>query len=145
MEVIVFFFFFQAEDGIRDLTVTGVQTCALPIFRARDALEDAIVGHEGHEQVDVVGVPAGLEERSQILRGHHALSSTRRIAPETTRRQFPIHQAIASRDTMYGADAEPTPIRPRARLARYWILRYPLHRPDRGADGPREGLSPLYR
>src|SRR2546430_2937029 len=29
--IIVFFFFFQAEDGIRDLTVTGVQTCALPI------------------------------------------------------------------------------------------------------------------
>src|SRR5688572_27666411 len=27
-----FYFFFQAEDGIRDLTVTGVQTCALPIF-----------------------------------------------------------------------------------------------------------------
>src|SRR5256886_17255909 len=26
-----YFFFFQAEDGIRDLTVTGVQTCALPI------------------------------------------------------------------------------------------------------------------
>src|SRR2546430_3641687 len=28
---LLFFFFFQAEDGIRDLTVTGVQTCALPI------------------------------------------------------------------------------------------------------------------
>src|SRR5207248_11208179 len=28
----LFFFFFQAEDGIRDRTVTGVQTCALPIF-----------------------------------------------------------------------------------------------------------------
>src|SRR2546428_5586974 len=28
----IFFFFFQAEDGIRDLIVTGVQTCALPIF-----------------------------------------------------------------------------------------------------------------
>src|SRR2546429_3508041 len=28
----VFFFFFQAEDGIRDVAVTGVQTCALPIF-----------------------------------------------------------------------------------------------------------------
>src|SRR2546430_13758538 len=28
---VCFFFFFQAEDGIRDLTVTGVQTCALPI------------------------------------------------------------------------------------------------------------------
>src|SRR3989475_13199204 len=30
--IIFFFFFFQAEDGIRDLTVTGVQTCALPIW-----------------------------------------------------------------------------------------------------------------
>src|SRR2546430_6566994 len=29
--IFCFFFFFQAEDGIRDLTVTGVQTCALPI------------------------------------------------------------------------------------------------------------------
>src|SRR5215217_2293427 len=27
-----FFFFFQAEDGIRDIGVTGVQTCALPIY-----------------------------------------------------------------------------------------------------------------
>src|SRR2546430_16873053 len=31
----MFFFFFQAEDGIRDLTVTGVQTCALPILGQR--------------------------------------------------------------------------------------------------------------
>src|SRR2546430_12957507 len=31
MNVCYIFFFFQAEDGIRDLTVTGVQTCALPI------------------------------------------------------------------------------------------------------------------
>src|SRR2546430_10655814 len=30
--VFICFFFFQAEDGIRDLTVTGVQTCALPIY-----------------------------------------------------------------------------------------------------------------
>src|SRR5688572_32449646 len=36
---IIFCFFFQAEDGIRDLTVTGVQTCALPIspIQGRDA------------------------------------------------------------------------------------------------------------
>src|SRR5437867_6067814 len=33
------FFFFQAEDGIRDRTVTGVQTCALPISRAHNAPE----------------------------------------------------------------------------------------------------------
>src|SRR2546429_5052921 len=31
--MIFFFFFFQAEDGIRDVAVTGVQTCALPISR----------------------------------------------------------------------------------------------------------------
>src|SRR5438094_4280889 len=34
----VFFFFFQAEDGIRDRTVTGVQTCALPICAVVAAL-----------------------------------------------------------------------------------------------------------
>src|SRR5437762_4345612 len=32
-----FFFFFQAEDGIRDTSVTGVQTCALPIYGKRPA------------------------------------------------------------------------------------------------------------
>src|SRR5699024_11475622 len=30
--LLCFFFFFQAEDGIRDRNVTGVQTCALPIY-----------------------------------------------------------------------------------------------------------------
>src|SRR6266849_5174423 len=32
----IFFFFFQAEDGIRDPLVTGVQTCALPISRCQE-------------------------------------------------------------------------------------------------------------
>src|SRR2546426_10466676 len=32
MTLLFFFFFFQAEDGIRDYKVTGVQTCALPIW-----------------------------------------------------------------------------------------------------------------
>src|SRR5256884_3173629 len=32
----LFFFFFQAEDGIRDVAVTGVQTCALPISKSLD-------------------------------------------------------------------------------------------------------------
>src|SRR6266481_4367954 len=35
--MLFFFFFFQAEDGIRDGTVTGVQTCALPISPLREA------------------------------------------------------------------------------------------------------------
>src|SRR2546422_8145249 len=33
ISVSFFFFFFQAEDGIRDVAVTGVQTCALPIYQ----------------------------------------------------------------------------------------------------------------
>src|SRR2546430_5668992 len=37
-----FFFFFQAEDGIRDLTVTGVQTCALPIYLVNIVLHWAV-------------------------------------------------------------------------------------------------------
>src|SRR2546430_9206386 len=36
------YFFFQAEDGIRDLTVTGVQTCALPIWRGLERRQPAI-------------------------------------------------------------------------------------------------------
>src|ERR1039457_6463351 len=32
---LLFYFFFQAEDGIRDYKVTGVQTCALPIYGKR--------------------------------------------------------------------------------------------------------------
>src|SRR2546430_8257018 len=44
------FFFFQAEDGIRDLTVTGVQTCALPIFERVRAdfpiLRENVRGHQ---------------------------------------------------------------------------------------------------
>src|SRR3989454_12784302 len=38
MYLLFFFFFFQAEDGIRDYKVTGVQTCALPIYRKRQRL-----------------------------------------------------------------------------------------------------------
>src|SRR5688500_20203401 len=37
-------FFFQAEDGIRDYKVTGVQTCALPIFRVDPRILDSYVG-----------------------------------------------------------------------------------------------------
>src|SRR6266498_5330596 len=38
--MILFFFFFQAEDGIRDADVTGVQTCALPILELASDKEE---------------------------------------------------------------------------------------------------------
>src|SRR5437762_3960727 len=39
---LVFFFFFQAEDGIRDTSVTGVQTCALPISSEAEGRADEV-------------------------------------------------------------------------------------------------------
>src|SRR2546430_7103453 len=47
-DILYYFFFFQAEDGIRDLTVTGVQTCALPIaylFVGVDPTASSTAGH----------------------------------------------------------------------------------------------------
>src|SRR2546430_2837869 len=78
----VFFFFFQAEDGIRDLTVTGVQTCALPISR-RDARrrarqrpggsrERARAGRACGAQRDAMTAPRlrpGLVVVEQVYRG----------------------------------------------------------------------------
>src|SRR2546430_6354988 len=48
INMILFFFFFQAEDGIRDLTVTGVQTCALPISREQPVDSPARGVHRTH-------------------------------------------------------------------------------------------------
>src|SRR5256886_11204206 len=60
--VSVVFFFFQAEDGIRDLTVTGVQTCALPIYRSGGPF----VGPAGRE-LDKGLQAAGIDRRDLYL------------------------------------------------------------------------------
>src|SRR5688572_31092359 len=52
-------FFFQAEDSIRDLTVTGVQTCALPILIATNP--DRTCPVEGGEIPDCAGMIAAVE------------------------------------------------------------------------------------
>ena len=44
--VFLFYFFFQAEDGIRDIGVTGVQTCALPILRINSCWENCFFSRE---------------------------------------------------------------------------------------------------
>src|SRR5262249_59893313 len=63
-----FFFFFQAEDGIRDWSVTGVQTCALPISpelarMANDALAELCVRHGDRFPAFVAALPVRSEER----------------------------------------------------------------------------------
>src|SRR5229473_4063717 len=52
MVIFLFFFFFQAEDGIRDKLVTGVQTCALPIcFMLTEEAHHMFVGETGLSRV----------------------------------------------------------------------------------------------
>src|SRR5256886_10150028 len=79
------FFFFQAEDGIRDLTVTGVQTCALPIckpgvklFRdSKDALGIDLqrsywVGDRLSDVVPARALGAGTAHGILVATGHGA-------------------------------------------------------------------------
>src|SRR5215217_8514626 len=66
-----FFFFFQAEDGIRDIGVTGVQTCALPISAARHwrtvisrTAATALAQVCGESADPAIPEPAAAEERA---------------------------------------------------------------------------------
>src|SRR2546426_1476048 len=54
----LFFFFFQAEDGIRDYKVTGVQTCALPI----------LAGHHHHYERFAPQTPSGAADPATGIR-----------------------------------------------------------------------------
>ena len=77
-------FFFQAEDGIRDYDVTGVQTCALPIL---------YVGHGA-----VVGHSAGVPDAGAVVLGSclalaemQVRSEERRVGEECRSRLSPYH------------------------------------------------------
>src|SRR5438132_6403198 len=72
MALLFFYFFFQAEDGIRDHCVTGVQTCALPISSAalREATHVALgAALDEGELRSAVGAGA-----NEVLRGPGALT-----------------------------------------------------------------------
>src|SRR5256885_8790704 len=61
------FFFFQAEDGIRDYKVTGVQTCALPIsVNPNSVTVDASVGVMGSQAVTASNTGNAALNVSQI-------------------------------------------------------------------------------
>src|SRR2546430_5788210 len=96
-------FFFQAEDGIRDLTVTGVQTCALPI-----SMRGLVVALEDGEPVaatlvevgEVVGGAEEVEQEHQAYapkdqRPQHekpgSRSEERRVGKECRSRWSPYH------------------------------------------------------
>src|SRR5437762_7558593 len=90
-----FFFFFQAEDGIRDTSVTGVQTCALPILLApleevleRDPPRDRRVIEEERELEPARAPPAvGAARVHVVVDLLPRLHAQRTHAPRLVRRQ----------------------------------------------------------
>src|SRR5260370_27371341 len=95
-----FFFFFQAEDGIRDSSVTGVQTCALPIsLHKRNVLpfQNNYVlaplhrssGFQGHRQRIPLRCPEVLPNTS--IGRNTDRSEERRVGKECRSRWSPYH------------------------------------------------------
>src|SRR5690554_7321973 len=76
----LFFFFFQAEDGIRDADVTGVQTCALPISPSSSASRREILSPSP--------VPPYWREMAVLP---WARSEERRVGKECRSRGSPDH------------------------------------------------------
>src|SRR2546422_1377558 len=101
------FFFFQAEDGIRDVAVTGVQTCALPIFR-RHQSDFLPVGS------DVAPIPVELRgDRSVFVREayerddrtHGKAGNLSLLRPEA--RQEPNRGVVGSLPSVWGVPEPP--------------------------------------
>src|SRR5439155_5903755 len=87
------FFFFQAEDGIRDGHVTGVQTCALPIYAIEqlnaDPLDLIAADARGHRIARgcKIGVEEALRERTHGEPGNGlVLEHERAVANQRQRR-----------------------------------------------------------
>src|SRR5437867_9914365 len=107
------FFFFQAEDGIRDRTVTGVQTCALPI--SSGAFD--IVSHGGSENASPVPEclrddPAAAANGFQSYSGGTA--DLRGIAPQPL-----LHSNLHWSRKGYGHPHDASSRSPRARARRF--------------------------
>src|SRR2546421_6345008 len=97
---IFFFFFFQAEDGIRDLIVTGVQTCALPISQRRTSDADAPrpgrgephgTANERREREHDGGIERHHGTRTANVPATTIRSEERRVGKEGRSRWSPYH------------------------------------------------------
>src|SRR2546426_5920064 len=93
----VFFFFFQAEDGIRDYKVTGVQTCALPIYGSEFNPLKPQVTSLLEDWVDQMAtlfpspfVHVGMDETWELER-FAKRSEERRVGKECRSRWSPYH------------------------------------------------------
>src|SRR2546426_315372 len=89
-ENVLSFFFFQAEDGIRDYKVTGVQTCALPIFRTSPrGFAAAALLPPAHPHYAAHTGPSRTRDPMLLL--ECARSEERRVGKECRSRWSPYH------------------------------------------------------
>src|SRR5207244_7002604 len=94
LSLLCFFFFFQAEDGIRDDLVTGVQTCALPISCAADphnalwpARQSARPGHNEEHTDQACGVFDQRAHADEERAPEPSRSEERRVGKECRTRR----------------------------------------------------------
>src|SRR3712207_8714763 len=91
------FFFFQAEDGIRDIGVTGVQTCALPIFCRELIIDLSRCQHDRHPRVTSTSLAGSTPLRAADVEGSWdqysvaSRSEERRVGKECRSRWSPYH------------------------------------------------------
>src|SRR2546422_4191691 len=82
------FFFFQAEDGIRDVAVTGVQTCALPIS---SSTKRTVAGSLIVAEPVTMAAASGAAGPSRSPRRPEDRSEERRVGKECRSRWSPYH------------------------------------------------------
>src|SRR5256885_512689 len=86
-----FFFFFQAEDGIRDYKVTGVQTCALPICTEMATVADMsdLIFKGTVDEIDVGKLSVGMPTRIKVgaLPTDVVTGKVSRIAPQAQQKE----------------------------------------------------------
>src|SRR5256885_4568939 len=81
---VLLFFFFQAEDGIRDYKVTGVQTCALPILLWRNCTIYTSIAKAWYRA-------GGGTENKRERKKREKRSEERRVGKECRSRWSPYH------------------------------------------------------
>src|SRR3712207_4936030 len=123
-------FFFQAEDGIRDIGVTGVQTCALPIYGA---------GLEADQRDRVVLVLDGVHEGVGVA---HDLDRPVPLADEVADDLDAVAAEVDDRAAT-GQSAVPEPRRVRSRMG--LTRSHPGHLADRSVAYRLDGLERLRR
>src|SRR5256884_6000788 len=104
-----FFFFFQAEDGIRDVAMTGVQTCALPILCQQKATSNApaslvlgIADERAPQILDEVRCVSSLLPHSSLHLGEYATSSLlREKGPESGLLHIATHGVYRQDNPMF--------------------------------------------